>query len=50
MKPWKRLLYYLAINVLVSATTTFTVIWLWDRTHPVVPVPVVSPTIPTPCH
>ena len=31
MKQWKRLLYYLAINVIVSACTTLVVLSLWDR-------------------
>ena len=34
MKQWKRLVYYLLINVLVSACTTVTVLYFWDRTHP----------------
>ena len=33
MKQWKRLLYYLLINVLVSACTTVAVLYIWDRTH-----------------
>ena len=33
MKRWKRLIYYLMINVLVSACTTLAVIAAWDRTH-----------------
>ena len=35
MKQWKRLTYYLMLNILVSAITTFTVLLAWDRTHPV---------------
>jgi LysM repeat protein len=34
MKQWKRLIYYLLINVLVSACTTVAVLYFWDRTHP----------------
>jgi LysM repeat protein len=33
MKHWKRLIYYLMINVLVSACTTLAVIAAWDRAH-----------------
>lgn len=33
MKHWKRLFYYLAINVLVSACTILAVLTLWDRAH-----------------
>jgi LysM repeat protein len=33
MKQWKRLAYYLIINVLVSACTTVAVLYLWDRAH-----------------
>lgn len=35
MKQWKRLLFYLLLNVFVSACTTFAVLLAWDRTHPV---------------
>ena len=31
MKRWKRLLYYLAINVLVSACTVLDILVIWDR-------------------
>jgi LysM repeat protein len=31
MKRWKRLLYYLSINVLVSACTVLAVLVIWDR-------------------
>lgn len=34
MKEWKRLVYYLVINILVSAITTLAVLYFWDRTHP----------------
>lgn len=33
MKRWKRLIYYLMINVLISACTTLAVIVAWDRAH-----------------
>ena len=33
MTRWKRLFYYLMINMLVSACTTVVVISIWDRTH-----------------
>jgi hypothetical protein len=33
MNPWKRLLFYLVLNVIVSAITTITVLSLWDRNH-----------------
>jgi len=34
MKSRKRLLYYLLLNVIISACTTFTVLAIWDRTRP----------------
>lgn len=34
MRGWKRLLYYLLINVLVSTCTVLTVLTIWNRTHP----------------
>jgi len=34
MRGWKRLLYYLMINVLVSACTVLVVLTIWNRTHP----------------
>jgi hypothetical protein len=43
MKQWKRLIYYLLINVLVSACTTFAVLYIWDRTHPPVAGGVLGP-------
>lgn len=45
MKPWKRLLLYLALNILVSAATTFGVLSWWDRTHritPAAPAPAIA--------
>jgi LysM repeat protein len=34
MRHWKRLFYYLAINVLVSACTVVAVLAIWDRVRP----------------
>lgn len=34
MRQFKRLIYYLSINVLVSACTVWAVLSLWERTHP----------------
>lgn len=42
MNPWKRLLFYLVINVIVSAITTLTVLSLWDRNHRVEVQPVIQ--------
>jgi len=33
MKQWKPLVYYLLLNVIVSACVTLTVLWIWDYTH-----------------
>ncbi len=33
MKQWSRLFYFLLLNVVVSACTTFSVLMIWDRTH-----------------
>lgn len=38
MKRWKRLAYYLMINILVSACATWTVLSIWARTHPSGPI------------
>jgi LysM repeat protein len=38
MKHWKRLFYYLIINVIVSACTVFAVLTYWERTHPEMPL------------
>ena len=37
MKHWKRLFYYLIINVFVSACTVITVLTLWQRYQPEIP-------------
>jgi hypothetical protein len=34
MKGFSRLALYIIINILISALTTLTVLWLWDRAHP----------------
>lgn len=34
MERWKRLIYYLLINVAVSACTILTVLVVWERLHP----------------
>jgi len=33
MKSWKRLLIYLALNIIVSACTTLGVLFLWDQVY-----------------
>jgi hypothetical protein len=38
MKNWKRLFYYLIINVLVSACTVISILYYWERTHPEMPI------------
>jgi LysM repeat protein len=38
MRHWKRLFYYLIINVLVSACTVFAVLFYWESTHPDMPI------------
>jgi hypothetical protein len=39
MSQGKRLLVYVILNIIVSAVTTLTVLWLWDQAHP-------TPTLP----
>ncbi len=34
MQPWKRVLLFLLINIVVSAATTLTVLLIWDVTRP----------------
>lgn len=50
MQGWRRLFYYLLLNVLVSACTTVTVLWLWERRRPqaVLPTPAVALAAVTP--
>jgi hypothetical protein len=43
MNKTKRLIFYLVINILVSALTTLAVLWIWDRAHP---QPIISVTAP----
>jgi LysM repeat protein len=33
MKSWKRLLFYISVNILVSACTTFAVLFAWDQLY-----------------
>jgi len=33
MKSWKRLLFYISLNILVSACTTFAVLFAWDQMY-----------------
>jgi len=33
MKQWKPLVYFLLLNVIVSACVTLAVLWIWDYTH-----------------
>ena len=33
MNSWQRLVFYLVLNVLVSACTILTILFLWDRAH-----------------
>lgn len=44
MRHWKRLFYYLLINVLVSACTVLAVLSIWERTHPDFPAAVLTPS------
>jgi LysM repeat protein len=37
MQRWKRLFYYLLLNVIVSACTTFAVLMLWERSNDALP-------------
>ena len=42
MKGWKRLLYYLMLNVLVSACTILAILVAWERTHNTLPDNLIS--------
>lgn len=33
MTRWKRLLFYIGLNIVISGLTTLSVLWIWDRTH-----------------
>ena len=49
MERWKRVIYYLLINVVVSACTILTVLAVWERVHQpevLTPVPIAQ-TVPT---
>lgn len=39
MRSWKRLIFFLFINIVVSALTTVTVIYLWERNQQTVQLP-----------
>jgi LysM repeat protein len=43
MQPWKRALIFLLINVVVSASVTIAVLWIWELTHPKPPLGATSP-------
>jgi LysM repeat protein len=48
MDKWKRLIYYLLLNVLVSACTITAVLFIWERTHPAgQPAPLAAVASPT---
>lgn len=34
MKSNSRLILYILINILISAVTTLTVLWIWEKAHP----------------
>jgi LysM repeat protein len=43
MQGWKRLIYYILINIVVSAATVLVVLNVWERTHPPL-TEVITPT------
>ncbi len=45
MNKTTRLIFYILINIVVSALTTLTVLWVWDRAHP---QPRLAGPVPTP--
>jgi hypothetical protein len=45
MTSWKRLLFYLALNVIVAAVTTLLVLTWWDRTHRINLPAAISPAV-----
>lgn len=51
MKRQSHLLFYIFINILISAATTLGVLWVWERAHPrpeiTQPLAVVNTPIPT---
>jgi len=48
MKKPSRLILYVLINIIVSALTTLTVLWLWERAHPTPEPPQPTETTPVP--
>ncbi|HEY5670142.1 MAG TPA: lamin tail domain-containing protein [Anaerolineales bacterium] len=46
MRQWKRLVYYLLINILVSACTVLAVLMIWDRTQTPATLLTPEPSIP----
>ncbi len=34
MQPWKRAIIFLLINIIISASTTLAILFVWDLTHP----------------
>lgn len=44
MDQWKRVLFFLTLNIIVSVGAMLTVLYLWERAHPAIPLPApVSP-------
>ena len=41
----RRLILYLILNAVVSATATLTVLWLWDRAHPSPRIVIATPVL-----
>lgn len=50
MKRRSQILFYIFINILISALTTLSVLWLWERSHPIPENPQPTPVtiIPAP--
>jgi LysM repeat protein len=49
MARWKRLFYYLLINVLVSACTILSILWAWERFRPLgIETPTPQAFVPAP--
>src|SRR4051794_4347716 len=42
---FKRLVLYLFINAIVSASVALGVLWLWDQTHPLLPLPAATAVV-----
>ncbi|MCL4559564.1 MAG: lamin tail domain-containing protein [Chloroflexi bacterium] len=47
MNQQKRLMFFLVLNFIVSAAATATVLWLWERSHPSMPLPAAYAALPT---